>query len=105
MGLTRVMVANELRSYRSALSEVIRRLCPDNVEVREVEPEDLDEAVVLFYPDLVVCSQVTSVVIEHVPVWVELHPNHAAHSTVCIQGEMETLESMELTDLLTLLKC
>jgi hypothetical protein len=75
MKATRVLVANELRSYRETIARVITGLRPD-VEVHEVEPEDLDAKVARLRPDLVICSRVTSTVESCVPVWAELYPDH-----------------------------
>src|SRR5215211_609723 len=61
MGTRRILVANELTSYRQAIAIVFRELHP-NVEVLEVHPETLDWEVARLSPDLVICSRVTAVV-------------------------------------------
>jgi hypothetical protein len=61
MGSRRILVANELPSYRQSIAIVIGELHP-NVEVLEVHPEALDREVARVGPDLVICSRVTTVV-------------------------------------------
>jgi hypothetical protein len=102
MKATRVLVANELRSYRETIARVITGLRPE-VEVHEVEPEDLDAKVARLRPDLVICSRVTSTVESCVPVWAELYPDHKFYSRVGRQGETTTVNDMQLPDLLKLL--
>ena len=59
----RILVANELTSYRQTIAIVFRELHP-NVEVLEVDCETLDWEVARLGPDLVICSRVTAVVRE-----------------------------------------
>ncbi len=63
MGTRRILVANELTSYRQTIAIVFRELHP-NVEVLEVDPGTLDWEVARLGPDLVICSRVTAVVRE-----------------------------------------
>ncbi len=102
MNSTRIIVANELRSYREAIAQVFASLRA-GVEVFTAEPENLDQEVVRLRPDFVICSQATFMVNLHVPVWVELYPNCAACSIVSVRGETKTVEEIQLTDLLALL--
>lgn len=102
MNSTRVIVANELRSYREAIAEVFANLRA-GVEVFTAEPEDLDREVALLRPDFVVCSRTTSAVELMVPAWVELYTDFGASSQVSIRGETTTVEAMQLADLLDLL--
>lgn len=55
MKTTRVMVVNELRSYREALAYAICNLRPD-VDAFAIEPEDLDREMTRLCPNLVICS-------------------------------------------------
>ena len=75
----RVLLANEPRSYRESIAAVFRQLRP-GLQVKVVEPEALESSVTRFDPDVAICSRVTGAVMERVPVWVELYPEHAAHS-------------------------
>lgn len=102
MDCIRVVVANELRSYREAISQVFAKLHPD-IEVSAIEPGDLDREVELLRPDFVVCSRTTSAVELMVPAWVELYTDFGASSQVSVRGETTTVEAMQLTDLIDLL--
>ena len=99
MGTRRILVANELMSYRQAIAIVFRELHP-NVEVLEVHPETLDWEVARLGPDLVICSRVTAVVEERAANWIELYPECRSFSTFCIEGERRAMEDVQLSDLL-----
>jgi hypothetical protein len=101
MGATRVLVANELASYRQTIAVVLGELHPD-LEVFEVDAEVLDEEVVRLGPDLVICSRLTCVVRERVANWVELYPERKPYSTFCTGGERRALRDVQLSDLLAL---
>ena len=101
-GTTRVLVASELQSYRQALAAAFRELRP-GVEVFEVEEDDLDGEVERLGPDLVVCSRLTSRIEDRAPSWVELYPNHGAHSVVSVLGERSTVKEIQLCDLLSII--
>lgn len=101
MNATRILISNELESYREALAEAFRSLRPE-LDVYEAESFDLDRKVERLRPDLVVCSRVTALVEKSVPVWVELHPEFAPVSVVSISGERREVEGIELQDLLDL---
>ena len=58
MDARRILVANELTSYRQTIAFVFRELHP-GVEVLEADPETLDGEVARLVPDLVICSRVT----------------------------------------------
>jgi hypothetical protein len=100
MGARRILVANELTSYRQSIAIVFRELHP-GVEIREVDPEALDEEVARLVPDLVVCSRVTAVVRERAANWIELYPEYKPFSTICIGGEHTAIKDIELADLLS----
>ena len=100
MGARRILVANDLTSYRQMIAIVFRKLHP-NVEVLEVHPETLDWEVARLVPDLVVCSRVTAVVRERAANWIELYPEGSSFSTFCIGGERRAMEDVQLSDLLS----
>ena len=100
MGTRRILVANELTSYRQAIAVVFRELHP-NVEVLEVDSETLDGGVARLGPDLVICSRVTAVVRERAANWIELYPECRPFSTFCIDGERRAMEDVQLSDLLS----
>jgi hypothetical protein len=101
MRVKRILMANELASYRESIALVIRELRPD-VEVIEADSGSLNQEVLRLSPDLVICSRVTSVVRDHAPNWVELYPDCEALSTVYINGEISTMDDVQLSDLLSL---
>jgi hypothetical protein len=96
------LVACELQSYGQALAVAFRELRPA-IEVFEVKEEDLDHEVERLGPDLVVCTRRTCRIEEGAPSWVELYPNHEAHSVVSVQGERSTVEEIQLCDLLSII--
>ncbi len=98
----RVLLANEPRSYRESIAAVFRQLRP-GLHIKVVEPEDLEDCVVRFDPDVVVCSRVTDTVRERVPVWVELYPEHAAQSLASEGGRRTEFDEIQLLDLLGIL--
>lgn len=101
MGARRIIVANELTSYRQAIATTIRELRP-GVEVFEADPDVLDGEVARLGPDLVICSRVTCMVEQRATNWVELYPNCKSYSTFCVGGERRALEEVQLSDLLSL---
>jgi hypothetical protein len=99
MGVRRILVANELTSYRQSIAIVIGELHP-HVDVLEVHPETLDWEVARVCPDLVICSRVTTVVEERAANWIELYADCSPFSTFCIGGERTAMEEVQLSDLL-----
>jgi hypothetical protein len=99
---TRLLLASKLRYYREVVAQTLRALRPE-VEVTIAEPADLDTCSILrLAPDMVICSEVTEVVRENVPVWVELYPQHEAYSVVSIEGKRKEYALIELSDLLSI---
>ncbi len=98
----RVLVANELASYRESIAAVLRMSRP-GVEIFEADSGDLNREVLRTRPDLVICSRVTRLVEDRVPNWVELYPECTPSSTTVYMGEdRSTLEQVELSDLLAI---
>ena len=101
MGARRILVANELASYRQTLAIVLRELRP-HVEVFETTSEDLEEEITRLRPDLVICSRVTFTVRQRVADWVELYPECKPYSTFYIDGQHRVKQDVQLSDLLEL---
>ena len=101
MGARRILVANELASYRQALAIVLRDLRP-HVEVFEIPSESLDGEVARLAPDLVICSRATRTVKKRVANWVELYPECKPYSTFQIGGRRRAKRDVQLSDLLAL---
>src|SRR5215213_3644843 len=100
MDARRILVANELTSYRQTIAIVLRELHP-GVEVYEADPETLEGEVERLDPDLVICSRVTATVREKATNRVELYPECKPFSTFCIGGERRAMEDVQLSDLLS----
>ena len=94
-------MANEPRAYREGIAAVIGQLRPE-VEVRTVEPAALEDSISRFSPDMVVCSKATDALKGRVRVWVELYPEHAAHSVANIGGRTAEYAEIQLPDLLSI---
>jgi hypothetical protein len=101
MGARRILVANELASYRQALAIVLRDLRL-HVEVFETPSESLDGEVARLAPDLVICSRATRTVKKRVANWVELYPECKPYSTFHIGGRRRAKRDVQLSDLLAL---
>ena len=101
IGRPRVLMANEPRAYREGIAAVIGQLRPQ-VEIQTVEPDALDGSILRFSPDMVVCSKATDALKGRVPVWVELYPEHAAHSVASIGGRTMEYAEIQLPDLLSI---
>ncbi len=97
-----ILLANEPRAYRESIAQVLQQLRP-GVEVITAEPEELEARILGLAPEMVICSEVTGVVRERVPVWVELYPDYGSRSVVSIEGRCTTIEEIQLSDLLSIL--
>ena len=97
--VTRVLVANEPRSYRQAIAAALQVIRPD-MEVLVVEPELLDDEVAHAEADVVVCSEVTQLVRARATVWIDLYPGSGPLSVVCVKGRSSTCPDIEFADLI-----
>jgi hypothetical protein len=100
-GRPRVLMANEPRAYREGIAAVISQLRPE-VEIKTVEPNDLDASIERFSPDMVICSKATDALKAGVRVWVELYPENAALSVASIGGRRMEYAEIQLPDLLSI---
>ncbi len=66
------------------------------------ESEELEARILELAPNMVVCSEATSVVRERVSVWVELYPDYGSSPVVGIEGRRTTIEEIQLSDLLSI---
>ncbi len=98
MDTIRIVVANELRSYRDVLVAALSCLRPD-AQVASVEPDELDTEIARLMPHLVLCSKLTTAV-EGVPGWVVLYPGHETRAEICIGGERQTVGDVQFDSLL-----
>ena len=100
MNPTRIILAIELTSYREAFALALQSLRPD-VRIFQAEENELDREVRRLLPDMVVCSRLTKLVEDRIPIWVELYPDCGPRSVVCIRGTRLEIEDMQLSDLLS----
>ncbi len=70
------------------------------VELLAVALTDRDSSLLRLVPNMVICSEVTEMVRENVPIWVELYPRHEAYSVVSIEGKRKEYGLIGLPDLL-----
>ncbi len=70
--MTRVVLANEPRSYREVFASVFQALRP-HLEVIIIEPEDLYDTVRSMHPQIVVCGRITSELKHRIPYWIEVY--------------------------------
>ena len=99
MTAIRVLVANEPRSYREVIANVLGALRPQ-LEVIVVDPDDLDREVAELVPHLVLCSRATEVVETRAQASVTLYPDGRSHAVISIGGERELVSDVEFEHLL-----
>ena len=102
MTTTVVLLTNEPRAYRETIAVALGMLCPD-VTVIVAEPEQLDDYVVEYAPQVVLCSQLTQVVETQVPTWVVLYPDGSGAALVQIKGSRITMPNVELNGIVRLI--
>ena len=68
-----------------------------------MEPDELDDYVLLLAPEMVIFSEATGLVRERVSVWVELYPGYGPRSVVGIGEERSTIEEIQFSDLLSII--
>ena len=95
----RVLLANEPRSYRQAIAQVLRTLRPD-LAVDETEQASLDRELRRGVPQLVICSHATPTVRENAPAWVEPYTDIGPLSSGVSGKERSTVPGIELDDIL-----
>jgi len=96
MHTVRILIANEPRSYREAVTEALRHLRPGS-EINAItpDPETLDCEILLHPPDMVVCTHATDVV-RTVGAWIELSPDGQQFASLCIDGRIVEIAGLEL---------
>ena len=102
LSLPCIVVGNTPRAYREVLAAALTQLRPD-VEVRDVDPADLDAEVLRLAPQLVVCSELTQAIEGGSFTWVLLYPAGATRAEICVRGERTCVGDLEFDQLLGLL--
>ena len=101
MSIIRTLIANDLLSYREALSMTLRELRPE-VEVFESRMVFLDHEVRRLLPNVVICSEVTDLVRDHILHWIELYPNCESRVTISNFGKRRVVDDIRLSDIVSL---
>lgn len=96
----RVLLANEPRTYREVLFEVLRWRRP-KLEVHVAEPGALGVEVERLHPHLVVCSQDRRAVRNSCLAWVRLYPDGENLAEIFTTGGRATIVGMEFEDFLS----
>lgn len=97
-----VLLANEPGTYRSLLATELPILRP-NLRVVEVNPADLDSAVIYHRPAVVICSRVLEEVHGADFTLLVLYPNGADTLIRPVDGTHQAMLSPRLSDLLSAL--
>lgn len=100
MSVTRILIANDLRSYREALSIALRELRPE-VEVLESRMVYLDHEVRRLLPNVVICSEVTDLVRDRILHWIELYPNFEPQVTISSGGKQKVVDDIPLSEIVS----
>ena len=95
----RVIVGLDLTLSRQALAGAMTSLRP-GWKVREVLPEDLDQAIQCEPADVVICSELSDAIETSAPMWFLLHPYGSPRCVVTIRGIRQEAPNMPLTAIL-----
>jgi hypothetical protein len=101
METMRVLVANELCTYRETIAEVLQEFRP-HVEIHCVDPDDLDHEIARLRPHMVLCSRLTDAV-QSLLAWILLYPNGENHAVISTAGEIMMVVDIEFGHLLSTL--
>jgi hypothetical protein len=97
---TRVLLANEPRTYREVLFEALPWRRP-GLEVEIAEPGTLDAEVERLHPHLVVCSRDRGTARNDCLTWVRLYPNGENLAEIFTAGGRATIVGFGFGDLLS----
>jgi hypothetical protein len=99
---TRILVANEPRSYREVLGAAVVGLRP-NVDVTVAEPDQLDAQIMSLAPQLVVASRAPAGDLRQVYRLVVLYPGGRRGATIDVAGVPSSVADLELDALIALI--
>jgi len=97
---TRVLLANEPRTYREVLFEALRWRRP-GLEVNVVEPGTLDSEIERLHPHLVVCSRARGTARDGCLTWVRLYPDGENFAEIFTNRGRATIVGFGFGDLLS----
>jgi hypothetical protein len=98
-----ILVANEPRTYREALTLAVQAERPA-LDVRAVDPSDLEREVTRCRPALVVCSELSPAVEQRSALWILLYPEGARLAVVggddspAVTGDLDLPGILALVD-------
>ncbi len=98
----RVLVANELRTYREVIVDAFRELRP-HIEVRAAEPDVLGVEVKRLCPHLVVCSRASVAALAGPLTWVMLYPDGENRAEIISVEKRTTIAGIGYGDHLSIL--
>lgn len=99
----RILVANELRSYREAFAKVFHKISP-HIEARAIEPQNLEREALRARPDLVVLDRITPAVEAATRFWIEHNTDGGAvAASTNVPGASLPADNVELADLLSVI--
>jgi uncharacterized protein YabN with tetrapyrrole methylase and pyrophosphatase domain len=97
-----VLLANEPRAYRDTLAVALRLLRPQ-AAVIVTDPSTLEEDILQYDPQMVICSQLSQVVNSDVPTWVVLYPDGTLGATLHKEGENASIIGLDLAGIAALI--
>jgi hypothetical protein len=96
-----ILIANDPRSYREALALALRAARP-TIDVREVDPGNLDYEVLRRHPVFVVCSRLSATVEHGSNAWVLLYPE-GERLAVIGDEQVSVMSDLDLSGVLRLI--
>jgi hypothetical protein len=99
--VTRIVVANEPVLSRETLARTIASLRPA-ARVTLISPEELENAIRLDAPDLIICSDASDLLTTHANYWLVLHPGGSPHSLVGERSAWQLVGELPLEAILAL---
>lgn len=102
MSQTDVLIGHRLALYGEVLTAAFRAKQPDLV-VHAVAPADLDEMVRALRPRVVICSAVTTTVLDCSTAWISLYPGESDEAIVSIAGLLRTIRNATIGQLLSII--
>ncbi len=95
----RIVVANAPRLYQQLVVALLAARRPQHAVLTRA-PGRLDAALPRLAPDLVICSQLTTVVQTHAPAWLLLYPGGVDLGVFQAAGRRTILDAVTAADLL-----
>lgn len=94
----RILLVNEPLAYRETLAMALTTMCA-NADVTTADPENVEEALFMHRPHVVVCSELVPVIERHALNWVSLYPEGSSAAIQCAAGQRTLVHDVDLTKL------